>query len=72
MAKPGLKITNKDEYKVDFNGVLIIKDGDILIDVSKSDEPEKLKGIKKYFNKLEGQFVNLTLKKVDVEEIVED
>ena len=69
MAKPGVKETNKNEYKADLNGVLIIKNNEFFIDVAKDDKPEKLINVKKYFNKLNGEFVNFSLKKVIVEEI---
>jgi hypothetical protein len=65
MAKPGLKITKENTYKLNATGAIFIDDGKAMMDISEDADGSDVIELLPYIIEMNDQLITLTIKKVE-------
>lgn len=66
MAKPGLKITKENIFKLNATGLVFIEDGKVKMDISEETDGTDIIEIEPYLRNLHDEMITIGIKKVEV------
>ena len=65
MAKPGLKITKENTYKLNATGSIFIDDEKVMMDISEDTDGSDVIELLPFIKEMNEQIITLTIKKVE-------